>query len=104
MSKRLRLLIVEDNAGDVELIVELLPKAGPVLFDLESVAKLSEALARVRDETFDLVLLDLGLPDSQGLATFEKLRDAASSVPVVVLTGNADQDLALAAVKAGAQD
>jgi len=104
MNEKLRILIVEDNPADADFIHEMLPQAGPLNFQVESVQRLSEALARLAGGGFDLVLLDLGLPDSQGLQTFYTLQKAAPDVPVVVLTGNDDQDLAVAAMREGAQD
>jgi PAS domain S-box-containing protein len=104
MSERLRVLIVEDNPADVCLTREALPDAGASGFLLESAPRLSVALARLEAGGIDLVLLDLGLPDSQGLDTLHRLRDAAPAVPVIVLTGNVDQAIGLAAVSEGAQD
>jgi PAS domain S-box-containing protein len=104
MTERLRVLLVEDNPADIDLIREMLPEKGPVSFRLESVSRLSEAFSRLEGGDIDLVLLDLGLPDSYGLQTFHKLREAAPDIPMVVLTGNTDQETALAAVREGAQD
>jgi len=104
VSEILHILIVEDNQADVDLIRETLPDTGLVSFQVESVSRLSEALARLKNEGIDLVLLDLGLPDSQGLGTFHKLREAATDIPVIILTGNDDQQASIAAVRDGAQD
>ncbi len=104
MSTTLQLLMVEDNPADVGLVREWLPTEGPVRFELSSVARLSDALAHVRNRKVDLVLLDLGLPDSQGLDTFQRLKAQAPDVPMVVCTGSDDQELAALAVRAGAQD
>ena len=104
MTDRLRVLLVEDNPADIDLIREMLPETGPVGFRLESVSRLSEAFRRLEGGDIDLVLLDLGLPDSHGLQTFHKLRKAAPDIPMVVLTGNTDQETAIAAVREGAQD
>ena len=104
MNKRFHVLIVEDTQADVDLIRETLPETGPVGFQIESVSRLSEALARLKTGGIDLVLLDLGLPDSQGLETFHKLNKATSHIPVIILTGTDDQKVAVAAVKDGAQD
>ena len=104
MSAPLRILIVEDNPADVDLVREALSGAGSAGFRVESAPRLSAALARLEAEGIDLVLLDLGLPDSQGLDTFRRLRDAAPDVPAIVLTGNVDQAVGLAAVSEGAQD
>ena len=104
MSEMLHILMVEDNPADVDLIRELLPDTGAVGFQIESVSRLSEALSRLKNEGVDLVLLDLGLPDSQGLETFRKLLEAAPHIAVIILTGNDDQEMAVAAVREGAQD
>ena len=73
MSERLHVLIVEDNPADVYLLRDALSETGPIGFHSESVPRLSEALARLATGGIDLVIADLGLPDSQGLATFQKL-------------------------------
>ena len=104
MSEALHILIVEYNPADVDLIHEMLPRTGPLNFQVESAARLSGALARLERKDIDLVLLDLGLPDSQGLPTFQALRKAAPGIPVIVLSGNDDKELAIAAVRDGAQD
>ncbi len=104
MSETLRVLLVEDNPADVEMIEAILPASGPVHFQIETVSRLADACARLACEGIDLLLADLGLPDSQGLETLRKLREAAPQIPVVVLTGNDDQESALTAVKEGAQD
>jgi PAS domain S-box-containing protein len=104
VSERVRILLVEDNPADVDLVREALPDAGAASFLVESAPRLSVALARLEAGGIDVVLLDLGLPDSLGLDTLRKTRDAAPNVPVIVLTGNDDQAAGLAAVSAGAQD
>ena len=100
----LNILLVEDNPGDVDLIRMLLPETGSASFHVESAKRLSEAKARLQSNSIDIVLLDLGLPDSNGLETFNKLKAVASGVPIIILTGNIDQELAVNAVKEGAQD
>jgi PAS domain S-box-containing protein len=102
MTSKLRVLLVEDNLADVELIREALSGAGR--FEIESVPRLTTALGQLDRGGIDLLLVDLGLPDSQGLDTFRRLQHAAPRIPVIVLTGNVDQDLAVAAVREGAQD
>ena len=104
MSELIRLLLVEDNQADVGLIREMLPETGTSCFRIESVPRLSEALNRLKDGDIDLALVDLGLPDSQGISTFRTLHKAAPGIPLIVLTGNADHELAVTAVKEGAQD
>ena len=99
-----RFLLVEDNPGDVRLVQEYLAEDESRPFQVEQASTLAEAVARVRDEPFDLVLLDLGLPDSRGLKTLDTMAAAAADLPIVVLTGATDEELALKAVNAGAQD
>jgi DNA-binding NtrC family response regulator len=98
------ILVVEDNPADIDLMREALPETGLVQFQIESVPRLSDAIARLAAGGIDIALTDLGLPDSQGLATFRKLHEAAPNMAIIVLTGNDDQELAVAAVREGAQD
>jgi PAS domain S-box-containing protein len=104
MNEVLTVLIVEDNPAEGNLILEMLPETGPVRFKVESVSRLSGALGRLEDSGIDVVLLDLGLPDSQGLDTVVAVRGAAPQVPIVVLTGCDDEATGQAAVREGAQD
>jgi signal transduction histidine kinase/DNA-binding NarL/FixJ family response regulator len=99
-----RVLLVEDNPGDADLVLLSLEEAGAGAFELEAVGRLSDALARVRGSRApDVILLDLSLPDAVGLEGLRKLNEAAPDVPVVVLTGS-DRSLGAAAIQAGAQD
>ncbi len=95
-------LLVEDSPTDVLLareVVDTYPQ-----FRLRHVDRLSEAIRVMVEDGYDVVLLDLGLPDSQGLETLLKLLRARPNVPVVVMTARDDEELALKAVHAGAQD
>ncbi len=100
----LKVLLIEDNAGDAHLIQEMLLEADGSMFELESVDRLSTGLERLATGDIDVVLLDLGLPDSSGLDTFIKVHAQASEVAIVVLTGLDDTELAINAVHEGAQD
>ena len=104
MNEVLRILLVEDNPGDADFILELLPATGQPGFHIETVVRLSEALERANNQPFDVVLLDLGLPDAQGLPTYHRMRHVQPDLPVIVLTGTDDQELAVIAVRDGAQD
>jgi PAS domain S-box-containing protein len=97
-----RVLLVEDNPGDAELISIALERAGN--YEMEVCGRLSETLERLARNGLDLVLLDLGLPDSEGIETFLRVNERAPYIPIVVLTGSEDDDLALQAVREGAQD
>jgi Flp pilus assembly CpaE family ATPase len=96
-------LLIEDNPADVELASMLLTaKANE--FRLESRERLSSGLERLAQGGIDIVLLDLSLPDSQGIQTFERLHEAAPSLPVVIMSGLDDEQTAIHAVETGAQD
>ena len=104
MAKTTKVLLVEDNPGDARLIQEMLSEAASDGFAIEWVSKLSQGLECLARGDIDLVLLDLGLPDSQGLNTFSQAYAQSPEVPFVLLTGLEDETLALTAVGQGAQD
>ena len=97
-------LLVEDNPADARLIREMLKDSPGDGVVLQHAARLDLALDRLRQEPFDIVLLDLDLPDSHGLATLTRTQQADSGLAVVVLTGQTDRAFAVEAVRAGAQD
>lgn len=101
---RIKVLLVEDNAGDARLIRESLADSSGGTFDVETADKLATALVRLAAGGVDATLLDLALPDSVGWDTFEKVRTQAPAVPIIVLTGLSDEALALKMVQQGAQD
>jgi PAS domain S-box-containing protein/putative nucleotidyltransferase with HDIG domain len=96
-------LLVEDNPGDARLIAESLRDSGSTV-QLVTVETLSDALTSLASTAADAVLLDLGLPDSDGLRTFTRLQEAAPRVATIILSGNGDPRTALEAVQKGAQD
>ncbi len=98
-----RVLIVEDNPGDARLISEMLSDV-EYGFDVDVLTTLAAALERLAAGSVDVIILDLGLPDSQGEATFEQIAQAAPDVAIVVLTGEADPRAALRIMEEGAQD
>ncbi len=97
-------MLIEDNAGDARLIQEMLAEEKLGIGNLERVDRLSKGLDRLAAGGIDAILLDLGLPDSQGLSTFEKIDEATKQVPILILTAFKDDALALEAVRRGAQD
>ena len=103
MKAKLKILLIEDNPGDARLIWEMLQDSG-IAFEIVSSYRLSEGLEEIAKNEPDVILLDLGLPDSQGIETFQRVNDQASGVPVIVLTVSDDDDLAIGAVQLGAQD
>jgi signal transduction histidine kinase len=100
----LRVLLIEDNPGDARLIWEMLQGSDSGSTKLVHASGLSNGLAKLEHQPFDVLLLDLGLPDSYGLDTFLAAQIAAPYLAIVVLTGNSDEAYALQAVQAGAQD
>lgn len=102
--KEIRVLLVEDNPGDARLVREMLADAQSYAFRVHSAETLIGALDALGQNDFDVALVDLTLPDSQGLATFETIQRHAHSLPVVVFTGVTNEILALTAVERGAQD
>src|SRR6185503_13997846 len=98
------ILLIEDNPGDARLIELMLAEDPESPFRVSCVDRLSRGLEFLASEKPGLVLLDLSLPDSQGLDTFDKVYAHSPTVPIIVLTGNDDHVIALSAVKTGAQD
>lgn len=103
----LRLLVVEDHPGDVRLLEKHLENIDPRLFDVDHevyhAERLEEAVEMVDRHDFDLVFLDLGLPDSRGVDTFEQLHRHASRLPIVLLTASPEGTV-FRAIEAGARD
>ncbi len=108
--EQVNLLLVEDSPTDAQIVRRALRQTTGAmevrqgLFSVVRVDRLAMARQLLRQDSFDIVLLDLQLPDSQGLDTLDEVRAAAGDVPIVVLTGSDDDGLALAAIQRGAQD
>lgn len=99
-----RILLVEDNRGDAGLVIELMAERRQPGDEVVQVATLAAALDTLRAQPVQVVLLDLHLPDGSGEACVTRLRSEAGPVPIVALTGNDDEALALRCIAAGAQD
>lgn len=102
--KQIRVLLVEDNAGDARLIQEMLSEAQGASFDIRHVVTLSSGVQCLIEGEYEVVLLDLGLPDSKGVETFTRIYAHAWEVPIVVLSGLDDEQVAMKAMQGGAQD
>lgn len=104
IEENLAILVVEDNQGDADLIEATLE--GEFLHPprLVYVTTLRHAMAEAAGSEFDVVLLDLGLPDGQGVDCVEAIRSVSDQAPIVVLTGNEDAELAMTCIRSGAQD
>lgn len=100
----INVLVVEDNPGDAWLVQEALEGASNPSYRVEWAENLSAGLTRLADGGIHVLLLDLGLPDSHGLAALARVRTLAPTIPVVVLSGADDEQFAVEAVQAGAQD
>jgi signal transduction histidine kinase len=103
MSEARHVLLIEDNAGDADLIRLRLTESKPPV-QVNRVERLADGLASLEHETPSVVLLDLNLPDSQGAETFRKVLAKAPDVPVVILSGQDDEGLAIKALHQGVQD
>lgn len=97
-------LYVEDNSSDARLLLHGLGKVGEISFDIEQVADLAAALSRLQRGGIDAALVDLTLPDSGGIETFQAIHAAAPDVPIVVLTSSNDEHIVLDLLHQGAQD
>ncbi|EHJ47596.1 PAS/PAC sensor hybrid histidine kinase [Solidesulfovibrio carbinoliphilus subsp. oakridgensis] len=100
----IQLLLIEDNPGDVRLLRRMLDSALDTGFQLHAVSRLCDGYAFLQDHAVDAILLDLGLPDSTGLGTFYALQARHHDLPVIVMTGLNDQEVAVRVLRAGGQD
>jgi two-component system, cell cycle response regulator len=96
-------LLVEDNPRDAALVLHVLGDQVS-RFSVTTVGTLADALLSLNDTLFDVILLDIMLPDSSGFTTIAAIRKAALVIPLIVLTGFSDNEMAVAAVEAGVQD
>lgn len=104
LSQDIKVLLIEDNLAEARLLKEILKGNEKKEFHLVNVSRLSEAISLLQQTNFDVILLDLTLPDSQGLESLAPLLITAPKLPIVVLTNTNDDNLALAALRQGAQD
>ncbi len=100
----LRVLVIEDNPGDAVLVREMLREAGEASYSLHHATRLRDGITHLLEVGADCVLLDLSLPDAEGLAALAQLRNVAVDTPVIVLSGRSDETTAVRAVQEGAQD
>ena len=99
-----KILLIEDDVAEARLLQEILKSFDLTMFSLIHVKRLQEGINRLQQEKFDVILLDLTLPDSQGLASVKLLVEHCPNLPIVVLTNTNDDKLAIEAVRQGAQD
>ncbi|MDD5435780.1 MAG: response regulator, partial [Nitrospira sp.] len=101
---RIKVLLIEDNPGDIRIIREMLSEDSHNVFEVVHADHFSQGLECLKDDNIDVILLDLGLPDSQGIDTLHAILSVAEHLPIIIQTGLNDEEIAIRAVKAGAQD
>jgi DNA-binding response OmpR family regulator len=104
MKKRIKILLIEDNPGDAKSIREMLKESDDTLYEVVHTTRLDDGIKIIVRDDFDLILLDLGLPDSEGMDTFNIMKYNAPDIPIIVLTGLKEDIFAVSAVGRGAQD
>ena len=104
MSEATRVLLIEDDTGDAQMIGILLARSAEVEATVEHVTTLGDAIASLYEQQFDVLIVDLCLPDNDGLAALPRLKACAPGTPIVVLTGHDDAEMALDAIRYGAQE
>ncbi len=100
----LEILLIEDNLPDAEYLSELLSEERNPVISIMHAGRLSEGLSYLDGKRFDAVLLDLGLPDSQGMQTLLRARKQNAHVPIIILTGLSDEEFAVKAIHSGADE
>lgn len=104
MSDVIRILMIEDNYTDVRIIQEMLKDVGNFNFNFKHADSLEKGFECIKNNEFDVLLLDLNLPDSYGIDTFFKAQENIPNLPIVIFSGAADEKVAVDAVHEGAQD
>jgi len=102
--KNTEILLVEDSPSDAELMASMLADIKEFPNHVQNVQTLSAAKQAIMSKSFDAVVLDLNLPDSNGLQTYTQLRDVCNNVPIVILTGMDDREVLTHALKNGADN
>jgi DNA-binding response OmpR family regulator len=100
----IKILLVEDNLGDALLIKEMLTESNEFDYEVTHTTRLDEGIKILVKDHFDLILLDLGLPDSSGMDTFNIMKYNAPDIPIIVLTGLDEHIFAVSAVGRGAKE
>jgi signal transduction histidine kinase len=100
----LKILLIEDNLAEARLLQEFIKLTKSQKFSLVHVQRLQDGINQLNNEKYDVILLDLTLPDSQGLASIPQLMEKDPSISIIVITNTNDEELAIEAVREGAQD
>ena len=104
MEDTIKVLLIEDNPQDAKFIQEELSGGMDIFFNVITVSTLQDGFSNINNGNIDLILSDLGLPDSTGIDTYIKLYEKTKTIPIIILSSNKDEELALSAVRKGAQD
>lgn len=104
MPDKINILLIEDNPGDVRLVQEILKETTEFTLNLLIAPNLSRGLKYIAAENLHVILLDLNLPESRGIQTFEQVQKFALNIPVIIMSILSDKELIYQAMKAGAQD
>ncbi|MBE9169421.1 diguanylate cyclase [Pleurocapsales cyanobacterium LEGE 06147] len=105
VDRAIKILLIEDNRADTQLLKQFFAKLGKKKIELIAVERLRDGLNYLQqNNNFDIILLDLSLPDGWGLENLAKIQQVSAEIPVIILTGVDDEEQALAALRAGAQD
>jgi two-component sensor histidine kinase len=104
MDKKVEILLLEDNSGDASLIEEMLEEFADFQYELINVETMKEGLRLLNERSFDVILVDLGLPDRNGIDTYLDLHSKNSRIPIIIFTGSNDEKIGIDAVQKGAQD
>ncbi len=102
--KPIKLLLIEDNIGDSVIIRKMLDESENTTFELTHTQRLKNGLKHLETEKFDIILLDLGLPDSEGFKSFKITLKKHPEIPIIILTGLGDEEIGIKTIKYGAQD
>jgi DNA-binding response OmpR family regulator len=100
----IRVLLIEDNVGDCKLILKMFDNSEVAEFELTHTSRLTSGLKLLESGKFDIILLDLGLPDSVGFESFKSTLELHPAIPIIILTGLTNEQTGIQAIKYGAQD
>ncbi len=102
--KKLKILLIEDNPSDVRLLSIYLQESYGKMYSLSTAGSLTKTLDILNEDTFDVIIVDLGLKDRSGIESFKNVFERSPHTPVIILTGMIDEQLGTNAIKLGAQD
>ena len=102
--KLIKVLLIEDNDADIHIIKNMLNQTKKTYFQIINCKTLNDGIIQLNNNDFNVILLDLGLHDSQGIESFLKLYEHEKNVPIIILTGSGNEENAIHAIQNGAQD